>query len=116
MPHLPPQILLVQICRRPSPSPASPQANSFPEMNTCRTQRHPSWRLRSVLGGRVLICMEFCFFRLSSPNWAQQRDARPCSLGTTFRALLCPWLSGRDGSVSWESSMGVGMLMLGRSR
>lgn len=32
MPHLPPQILLVQVCR----AAGSPQGSSFPEMNTCR--------------------------------------------------------------------------------
>lgn len=55
---------------------------------------------------------------LSSPNWAHQGDAELCSLCTTPSldsplSPPSPFLSGGDGSFSWETAVGVGMLMQG---
>lgn len=73
----------------------------------------------STLSKGLEQALGICWF--SSPNWAHQKDAGLCSLCTTLSlgSLLSPsspFVSEGDGSFSWESAMGAGLLMLGTNR
>jgi len=101
-------------CSSASPEMRAPKLTPIHDGDFTLSRRvliHAEQRLERALG----VCW------LSSPNWARQKDAGLCSLCTTpsLDSLLSPsspLVSRGDGSFSWESAVGVGMLVSGTNR